>query len=375
MVYWINDIRSKLGITVLMVEHDMTLVNRVSDRVVALNCGQVLALGTPDHVTHHSAVIAAYLGTGTHGDPAPLLSVHNLETSYGRISAVRGVGLKVPHGQIVTVLGPTVQARPPFSRLLPAFSIHRRVRSNLTGKADPRDGLRPDAVPPPRIEPCARRPRGLSVPYRRRELDDEGTYRSGRRGARSQRIYGYFRGSSSVSISAPGCLGGEQQMLAISQAFSVVQSCSLFGEPSLGLAPLFVRDIFAIVRRLNDEEGISILLVEQNAHMALETARYGYVLEVGRFVMADTCRTLRQPRHTGILPWRSRDRHARRTPLEATKDLALSLRSIPHGQTCDHDRRRDLPKSFLLAAATRGDRPACARKRWVSGRPSAGTNG
>ena len=63
MVYWINDIRSKLGITVLMVEHDMTLVNRVSDRVVALNYGQVLALGTPDHVTHHSAVIAAYLGT------------------------------------------------------------------------------------------------------------------------------------------------------------------------------------------------------------------------------------------------------------------------------------------------------------------------
>ena len=63
MVYWINDIRSKLGITVLMVEHDMTLVNRVSDRVVALNYGQVMALGTPDHVTHHSAVIAAYLGT------------------------------------------------------------------------------------------------------------------------------------------------------------------------------------------------------------------------------------------------------------------------------------------------------------------------
>ena len=63
MVYWINDIRSELGITVLMVEHDMTLVNRVSDRVMALNYGQVLALGTPDHVAHHPAVIAAYLGT------------------------------------------------------------------------------------------------------------------------------------------------------------------------------------------------------------------------------------------------------------------------------------------------------------------------
>jgi branched-chain amino acid transport system ATP-binding protein len=63
MVYWINDIRSELGITVLMVEHDMTLVNRVSDRVLALNYGQVLALGAPDQVAHDPAVIAAYLGT------------------------------------------------------------------------------------------------------------------------------------------------------------------------------------------------------------------------------------------------------------------------------------------------------------------------
>ncbi len=63
MVYWINDIRSELGVTVLMVEHDMTLVNRVSDRVLALNYGQVLALGAPDQVAHDPAVIAAYLGT------------------------------------------------------------------------------------------------------------------------------------------------------------------------------------------------------------------------------------------------------------------------------------------------------------------------
>jgi branched-chain amino acid transport system ATP-binding protein len=63
MVYWINDIRSELGITVLMVEHDMTLVNRVSDRVLALNYGQVLALGAPDQVANDPAVIAAYLGT------------------------------------------------------------------------------------------------------------------------------------------------------------------------------------------------------------------------------------------------------------------------------------------------------------------------
>jgi branched-chain amino acid transport system ATP-binding protein len=81
-------------------------------------------------------------------------------------------------------------------------------------------------------------------------------------------------------------------MLAISRGFLSRPKLLLLDEPSLGLAPLLVKEIFTIVRRLNAEEGISILLVEQNAHMALAIARYGYVLEVGRFVMADTCARL-----------------------------------------------------------------------------------
>jgi branched-chain amino acid transport system ATP-binding protein len=88
--------------------------------------------------------------------------------------------------------------------------------------------------------------------------------------------------------------GGQQQMLAISRALMSRPKVLLLDEPSLGLSPLLVKEIFAIIRRLNAEEGVSILLVEQNAKMALETAHYGYVLEVGRVVMHDTCANLLQ---------------------------------------------------------------------------------
>ena len=86
--------------------------------------------------------------------------------------------------------------------------------------------------------------------------------------------------------------GGEQQMLAISRALMARPRLMLLDEPSLGLSPKLVKDIFEIIVRINRERGVTILLVEQNANMALQTADFGYVLEVGRIVMADTCARL-----------------------------------------------------------------------------------
>jgi branched-chain amino acid transport system ATP-binding protein len=223
-------------------------------------------------------------------DKASLLSVGNLETFYGRIMAVRGVSLEVPHGEIVTVLGANGAGK-------------TTILKTISGVLDPQKGLiefegRPiQGLDPDRIVRL-----GLSHVPEGREVFPFLTVRENlamgaflRKDADAvaqdvERIYRYFPRLKQRLDQRAGLLsGGEQQMLAISRAFLNRPKLLLLDEPSLGLAPYLVKEIFAIVRRLNAEEGISILLVEQNAHMALETARYGYVLEVGRVVMADTC--------------------------------------------------------------------------------------
>jgi len=106
-------------------------------------------------------------------------------------------------------------------------------------------------------------------------------------------VFGYFPVLKARADQRAGSLsGGEQQMLAISRALMARPQVILLDEPSLGLSPKLVKDIFEIVVRINRERGVTILLVEQNANMALQTADYGYVLEVGRIVMADTCKRL-----------------------------------------------------------------------------------
>jgi branched-chain amino acid transport system ATP-binding protein len=105
-----------------------------------------------------------------------------------------------------------------------------------------------------------------------------------------ERVYGYFpRLKERIDQPAGQLSGGEQQMLAIGRALMNRPTLLLLDEPSLGLSPILVREIFEIIRRVNQEQGMSILLVEQNAKVALETAHYGYVLEIGRIVMNDTC--------------------------------------------------------------------------------------
>ncbi len=108
-----------------------------------------------------------------------------------------------------------------------------------------------------------------------------------------ERVYGYFpRLKERINQPAGQLSGGEQQMLAIGRALMNRPTLLLLDEPSLGLSPILVKEIFTIIQRVNEEQGMSILLVEQNAKVALETAHYGYVLEIGRVVMNDTCERL-----------------------------------------------------------------------------------
>jgi len=241
---------------------------------------------------------------GTKVDTAPvaaapavdaILKVSNIESYYGPIMAIRGVSLEVPRGSIVTVLGANGAGK-------------TTILKTISGVLDPLKGtVEFEGKPIQRLDPDRIVRLGLGhVPEGRevfpfltvRENLMMGAYlRTDTAGvdADLERIYGYFpRLKERMSQPAGHLSGGEQQMLAISRALMNRPKLLLLDEPSLGLSPLLVKEIFAIIKRVNAEQGVSMLLVEQNARMALETAHHGYVLEVGRIVMADTCERLRE---------------------------------------------------------------------------------
>ena len=295
MSFWIRDMKTELGVTVLMVEHDMTLVNRVSDRVIALNYGKVLAMGSPAEVQVHPDVVAAYLGAEDDGMSAPdiILKLSNIESYYGPIMAIRGISLEVPRGKIVTLLGANGAGK-------------TTVLKTISGILDPQKGtIEFLGKPIQRMEADKIVRLGLShVPEGRevfpflsvRENLMMGAYPRSDRDAvleDLERVYGYFpRLRERLNQPAGQLSGGEQQMLAIGRALMNRPTLLLLDEPSLGLSPILVKEIFTIIRRVNEEQGMSILLVEQNAKVALETAHYGYVLEIGRVVMNDSCERL-----------------------------------------------------------------------------------
>ncbi len=223
----------------------------------------------------------------------PILKVSNIESYYGPIMAIRGVSLAVPRGKIITVLGANGAGK-------------TTILKTISGVLDPLKGtIEFDGKPIQRMDADKIVRLGLShVPEGRevfpflsvRENLAMGAFlRKDRDGvARDlEKVFVYFpRLKERIDQPAGSLSGGEQQMLAISRALMNRPKLLLLDEPSLGLSPLLVKEIFSIIRRVNAEEGTSILLVEQNAKMALETAHYGYVLEVGRVVMDDTCERL-----------------------------------------------------------------------------------
>ena len=228
-------------------------------------------------------------------DGTAILKLANVESAYGPIRAIRGVSLQVLRGQIATVLGSNGAGK-------------STILKTISGIIDPRKG----SIEFKGEDITARDPslivrRGLShVPEGREvfallSIRDNllmGAYtRSDRDGvARDmETVYRYFPILRERATQDAGLLsGGQQQMLAISRALMAAPDLILLDEPSLGLSPLLTREIFEIVIRINRERGTTILLVEQNANMALNVADFGYVLENGRIVMEDRCDSLRE---------------------------------------------------------------------------------
>jgi branched-chain amino acid transport system ATP-binding protein len=222
----------------------------------------------------------------------PLLRVGAIETYYGPIQAIRGISLQVERGQIVAVLGANGAGKTTVLRTISGVLDPERGHMEFEGR-DIR-GLTPDRVM--RLGIC-------HVPEGREMFPLLTVRENLMMGAYSRHdhdvtadldlCYGYFPVLKERAAQRAGLLsGGQQQMLAISRALMGRPKLLLLDEPSLGLAPLLVTQIFEIIRRINQEHGVSILVVEQNAHIALKTADYGYVIEVGRVVMQDDCARL-----------------------------------------------------------------------------------
>ncbi len=224
---------------------------------------------------------------------SPILEVNNIESYYGPIMAVRGISLTVPRGAIVTILGANGAGKTTILKTISGVLDPRKGSVVFEGK--PITRLQPDAVVALGVSHV---PEGREVfPFLTvaENLAMGAFLRGDPAGVAAdlERIYDYFpRLKERLGQPASQLSGGEQQMLAISRALMCRPKLLLLDEPSLGLSPLLVKEIFAIVRRINAEQGVSVLLVEQNAKVALETAHYGYVLEVGRVVMADSCEAL-----------------------------------------------------------------------------------
>src|SRR5438270_473558 len=224
-----------------------------------------------------------------------LLEVNNIETYYGPIMAIRGVSFAVPRGQIVTILGANGAGKTTILKTVCGVMDAQKGTVAFEGRTI--QGMDPDRVmrlglthvPEGReVFPFLSVRENLRMgAYTRKDAD--GVARDG------GMVYDYFPVLRARAEQRAGQLsGGEQQMLAISRALMARPAMMLLDEPSLGLSPKLVKEIFDIIARINKERGVTVLLVEQNANMALNPADYRYVLEVGRIVMEDTCARLLQ---------------------------------------------------------------------------------
>lgn len=224
-----------------------------------------------------------------------MLEITNLEVSYGAIAALHGISLQVPKGKIVTLIGANGAGK---STTLRAISGLVKVRSGSIHF----DGHPITNLPPHRIvaRGIAHVPEGRMVFANLTVLENlrMGAYLRKDRQNFSEDMEHLFvmfpRLKERLKQTAGTLSGGEQQMLAIGRALMGRPKCLMLDEPSLGIAPILVQTIFEKIVEINRQIGVTILLIEQNANIALEVSHYGYVLETGNIVLQNDSTTLRE---------------------------------------------------------------------------------
>jgi branched-chain amino acid transport system ATP-binding protein len=232
--------------------------------------------------------------TTTQDERPVILSVEDVHTYYGTIHALKGVSLEVREGEIVTLIGANGAGKSTTLRSINGLNHPRRGHIRFQGREITEEAPHDVVKMGISQSPEGRRlfPR-MSV----RENLEMGAYQRADRHSLAEdldRVYSLFPRLAERKGQRAGTLsGGEQQMCAIGRALMAHPKLLMLDEPSMGLAPIFVEKIFEIVREIN-AQGTPILLVEQNALMALETAHRGYVMETGRIALADDAKTLRE---------------------------------------------------------------------------------
>jgi branched-chain amino acid transport system ATP-binding protein len=221
-----------------------------------------------------------------------LLELRDVEAHYGPVKALHGVSLEVEEGSVVAVLGANGAGKTSTLRAI-SNTVRRSGELVFDGKPLGRRG--PEEVARLGV---------AHVPDGRGTFSELTVWENLRLGAYTrrgsirgevQRVLSYFPWLDDRRSQEAGTLsGGEQQMLALARAFMQSPRLLLLDEPSLGLAPVLVTEIFRIIRELNEREGLTVLVVEQNAHIALQVARTAYVLEVGRVALSGPSEELRE---------------------------------------------------------------------------------
>jgi len=282
-----------LGLAVILVEHDMLLVMGISDEIVVLDAGMRIAMGAPSAVRRDPKVLKAYLGDGEmrarpratawNGSRDAVLTTLKLTAGFGAAPVLESIDLDVRPGEMVTLIGANGAGKSTTMRAI--SGLLRPVDGSIILDNEPIGQL-----PPHRI---ARRalalvPEGRQVFPELSVLDNlvlgAHTRKDADHAADIAALLQRFPRLRERLTSRAGLLsGGEQQMLAIARGLMAKPRILLLDEPSLGLAPAMINELFDILAGLRDE-GITILLVDQMASLALTVADRGYVLESGRIV-------------------------------------------------------------------------------------------
>lgn len=222
-----------------------------------------------------------------------LLEIRNLETFYGPIMALRGVSLEVHKGRVVTVLGANGAGKTTLLKTLSGIMDPEKGSILFEGQEiqgkEPHKVVRAGIVHVPEgreVFPLLTVEENLALgAYTRSDKAEIARDRD--------MVFSYFPILAERRKQEAGTLsGGQQQMLAIGRGLMLRPKIMLLDEPSLGLSPILTQEIFAILKRLNQDEGVTMMLVEQNAAVALDLADDGYVLELGRIVMSGTAEKL-----------------------------------------------------------------------------------